>query len=57
MGSGTTAKMAILLGRNWIGSELDTTYSEICRRRLEGAIKQISMFDEYITKESLSKDK
>jgi site-specific DNA-methyltransferase (adenine-specific) len=57
MGSGTTAKMAILLGRNWIGSELDTTYSEICRRRLEGVIKQISMFDEYITKESLSKDK
>jgi DNA modification methylase len=57
MGSGTTAKMSILLGRNWIGSELDTTYSEICRRRLEGAIKQISMFDEYITKESLSKDK
>jgi site-specific DNA-methyltransferase (adenine-specific) len=57
MGSGTTAKMSILLGRNWIGSELDTTYSEICRRRLEGATKQISMFDEYITKESLSKDK
>ena len=57
MGSGTTAKMSILLDRNWIGSELDSTYSDICNRRLEGIVKQTSMFDEYITKESLEKDK
>jgi DNA modification methylase len=57
MGSGTTAKMSILLGRNWIGSELDLTYSDICNRRLEGIVKQTSMFDEYITKESLEKSK
>jgi DNA modification methylase len=57
MGSGTTAKMSILLDRNWVGSELDSTYTDICNRRLEGTVKQTSMFDEYITKESLEKDK
>jgi len=55
MGSGTTAKMAILLDRKWIGSELDSTYSEICFKRLKGIVKQTSIFDEYITKESLEK--
>jgi DNA modification methylase len=55
MGSGTTAKMSILLDRDWIGSELDSSYSDICNRRLEGIVKQTSMFDEYITKESLEK--
>ena len=55
MGSGTTAKMSILLDRNWVGSELDSTYSDICNRRLEGIVKQTSMFDEYITKETLEK--
>ena len=55
MGSGTTAKMSILLDRNWVGSELDSTYSDICNRRLEGIVKQTSMFDEYITKEILEK--
>ena len=53
MGSGTTAKMSILLDRNWVGSELDSTYSDICNRRLKGIVKQTSMFDEYITKETL----
>jgi DNA modification methylase len=55
MGSGTTAKMSILLDRNWVGSELDSTYSDICNRRLKGIVKQTSMFDEYITKETLEK--
>ena len=55
MGSGTTAKMSILLDRNWVGSELDSTYSDICNRRIKGIVKQSSMFDEYITKESLEK--
>jgi len=53
MGSGTTAKMSILLERNWLGSELDSTYSDVCNRRLQGIVKQASIFDEYITKESL----
>lgn len=57
MGSGTTAKMSILLDRNWVGSELDSTYSEICNRRLSGIVKQPFLFDEYITKESLEKVK
>jgi site-specific DNA-methyltransferase (adenine-specific) len=57
MGSGTTAKMSILLDRNWIGSELDSTYSDICNRRLQGIVKQSSLFEEYITKESLEKEK
>ena len=57
MGSGTTAKMSILLDRNWIGSELDSTYTDICNRRLQGIVKQSSLFEEYITKESLEKEK
>lgn len=57
MGSGTTAKMSILLDRIWVGSELDSTYCDICNRRLEGIVEQTSMFDEYITKETLEKEK
>lgn len=57
MGSGTTAKMSILLDRNWIGSELDSTYCDICNRRLSGIVKQTEMFDEYITKETIEKNK
>jgi site-specific DNA-methyltransferase (adenine-specific) len=57
MGSGTTAKMSILLERRWVGSEMDPTYSDICNRRLESIVKQTSMVDEYITKESLEKTK
>lgn len=56
MGSGTTAKMAILLDRNWIGSEFDSTYVEICNERLKGIVKQLSMFDLYITKETLKNE-
>jgi len=35
MGSGTTAKMAILNNRNWIGSEISTEYCEIINKRLQ----------------------
>jgi len=35
MGSGTTAKMAILNKRNYIGFELDTTYCEIANKRIQ----------------------
>ena len=38
MGSGTTAKMAILNNRNWIGSEISTEYCEIINKRLENNI-------------------
>jgi DNA modification methylase len=35
MGSGTTAKMAILNKRNYIGSEISSEYCEIIKKRLE----------------------
>ena len=34
MGSGTTAKMAILNKRNWIGSEISSEYCEIIKKRI-----------------------
>lgn len=34
MGSGTTAKMALLNGRNYIGSEISKSYCEIAEQRL-----------------------
>lgn len=34
MGSGTTAKIAILLNRNWIGSEISKEYVDIANERL-----------------------
>jgi len=37
MGSGTTGKMAILNGRNFIGIELDAKYFEIAKRRISEA--------------------
>jgi DNA modification methylase len=40
MGSGTTAKMAYTLQRNWIGSEISEVYVEIANKRLEGYIHQ-----------------
>jgi len=53
MGSGTTAKAAIQLDRNWIGSELDYGYSDICNKRLSTVGVQTKLFDEIITRESL----
>lgn len=37
MGSGTTGKMAIQLGRSFIGIELDPDYFEIAKERINGA--------------------
>ncbi len=34
-GSGTTCKMAMLSGRNWIGVEIAEEYAELARRRME----------------------
>ena len=36
MGSGTTAKMAILNKRNWIGSEISEEYCKIIEKRVSG---------------------
>ena len=38
MGSGTTAKMAILNNRNWIGSEMSSEYCEIIKERVKNAL-------------------
>lgn len=39
MGSGTTGKMALLNGRNFIGIEKDETYFEIAKKRIKEAQK------------------
>ena len=42
MGSGTTAKMAILNKRNWIGSELSEEYCKIIEKRIQDTIRDLS---------------
>lgn len=44
MGSGTTAKMAHLLKRNWIGSEMSAEYCDIANKRIMPFLQQQSMF-------------
>jgi site-specific DNA-methyltransferase (adenine-specific) len=44
MGSGTTAKMAIINNRNWIGSEMSAEYCEIANKRLEPYLQQQTIF-------------
>jgi len=44
MGSGTTAKMAHLLKRNWIGSEISDEYVDLANKRLEPYLAQSSLF-------------
>ena len=44
LGSGTTAKMALLNGRNYIGIDISEEYCEIARQRLEQAQAQQSLF-------------
>lgn len=44
MGSGTTAKMALLNNRNWIGSEMSSEYCEIANKRLKPHLSQQTMF-------------
>jgi len=44
MGSGTTAKMAILNNRNWIGSEMSEEYVELANKRLFQYLKQQTLF-------------
>lgn len=40
MGSGTTAKMAHLLKRNWIGSEISAEYCKIAEKRIKPYLMQ-----------------
>ena len=44
MGSGTTAKMAHLQNRNWIGSEMSKKYVEMANKRLEKYLNQTKLF-------------
>lgn len=44
MGSGTTAKMAHLLLRNWIGSEISEEYTELANKRLWQYLNQKTIF-------------
>jgi site-specific DNA-methyltransferase (adenine-specific) len=44
MGSGTTAKMAHLQKRNWIGSEISAEYVEIANKRLQPYLNQTTLF-------------
>lgn len=44
IGSGTTAKMSILLNRNWVGSEISKVYTELSNKRIEPYIRQLSIF-------------
>ena len=45
MGSGTTAKMAILNDRNWLGFEISKEYCEITKKRVSGLYPQNDIFD------------
>jgi site-specific DNA-methyltransferase (adenine-specific) len=45
MGSGTTAKMARLNNRNFIGFEISKEYCEIANKRIKPYLDQINIFD------------
>ena len=44
MGSGTTAKMALLCNRNFIGSEISKEYCEIANERINQCQLKILKF-------------
>ena len=44
MGSGTTAKMAILNNRNYISSEISEEYCQIANKRIKNEISTLSLF-------------
>jgi len=44
MGSGTTAKMAHIFKRNWIGSELSQEYVDLANKRLKPYLNQTTLF-------------
>jgi len=53
MGSGTTAKASILLGRYWVGSELDENYTEITNERIKNVVFSPEILNSYITRDTL----
>lgn len=44
MGSGTTAKMAHLQKRNWIGSEISSEYVDLANKRIAPYLNQLKLF-------------
>ena len=46
MGSGTTAKMAFVTGRKYIGFEISKEYCGIANKRLENVKSQLSLFND-----------
>ena len=44
MGSGTTAKMAHIQKRNWIGSEISKEYVELAEKRIQPYLSQTTLF-------------
>jgi len=44
MGSGTTAKMANLLNRKWMGSEISKEYCDIAEKRIDTYLRQGMLF-------------
>jgi len=44
MGSGTTAKMAHIYKRKWIGSEISSKYVELAYKRIDPYLRQTSLF-------------
>ena len=44
MGSGTTAKMAHIYKRNWIGSEISKEYVDLANKRLQPYLDQTTLF-------------
>jgi DNA modification methylase len=45
MGSGTTAKMALLNNRQFIGFEISQEYCEMANKRIDYLLNQVSIFD------------
>jgi site-specific DNA-methyltransferase (adenine-specific) len=43
-GSGTTAKMAVVNNRNYIGSEISQEYTDIATKRIREAKSQLNLF-------------
>lgn len=44
MGSGTTAKMAHILKRNWVGSEISKKYTDLANKRIKPYLEQAVLF-------------
>lgn len=48
MGSGTTAKMALINNRNYIGSEISKEYCDIQKERLKSMEKNLETWDKFL---------